>query len=863
MSVLNPFVAITAPLPTGTANLDPTGVFTTGVLVSGSNPEDLGKVGWKGNAAEPPSASLSHSWEKYSANVLGQAIKDIVNSGTVVLSASAAAASASLSGVSATLGVTTASLSAVSSSLVAVSASLVSVSGDLVAVSGTLVTVSATLSGVSASVGPWNPALVTPAGAIGATLLAVSQTVAGLGTGSVDFNVRVQGPASGTDTSPLWPGSSSVVVLDGNYHTASGSMSAALDALTVAYYNSNQPAQPVMSGALVQIAKMFLGTTDLSGVSASLATGTHPTSTFNDLREDYYSLSGSIRAYNQWMPTGLISYITGTFAPAADDTYDLGTPSLRWRMVYADPISAPRLQGDPTLSSGSLTLKAMVSGAFTGTAFVLDTSGNLTGSGVSVLSVRNSGSEIWGLLNDGRATITVSTTGDPTDVTLAALTLQNSSDVTPLLYGTDSNGLTNILVDQDGIHSDYSVVVAATAAASGALGTSDGVFDVSTNQVIIDISSGATFALMSPSTWPTNSSPVFLVQSRQHVTGGGDFFQVKNSGTVLFSLTANGSGNFNGDVAVFGGDVILDSNHTLRAQAIQSVLSNAFFSIKSAADPNASLVAALNIDTTSTIANFAIVDFNNFGNQKLKIDPSGALVAGATQTTATLAGATANSASVNATAVVIKSLNNLTGSGAKILSVRNSASEKASIDKDGNGSVAGTFTADSDITTTNGAFNTPAGLINSAVGQLGIASSISGTVGDVAILLEADKFGGGSFANDVYLVQVSSNGATSAIPWGLDRHGAMFTNFDVQSAVSITSSKPAGRTTINSGSTISIFLSGVTANDQVFTQAIALGTGPSYVKTAACTANTITITMDADTTAGNTTIGWEVRRQTV
>lgn len=65
-----------------------------------------------------------------------------------------------------------------------------------------------------------------------------------------------------------------------------------------------------------------------------------------------------------------------------------------------------------------------------------------------------------------------------------------------------------------------------------------------------------------------------------------------------------------------------------------------------------------------------------------------------------------------------------------------------------------------------------------------------------------------------------------------------------------------GHASITSGSTITIANAQANANAGVLTQVEALGTGPTRVSTAVCSAGFITITMDAATTAGTTTVFW-------
>jgi len=66
-----------------------------------------------------------------------------------------------------------------------------------------------------------------------------------------------------------------------------------LKALSQSYYDSDIPSNAVASGALLQIAYMFLGNNNLAQVSAGLAVGTHPTSSYYNLRETFYELTSS------------------------------------------------------------------------------------------------------------------------------------------------------------------------------------------------------------------------------------------------------------------------------------------------------------------------------------------------------------------------------------------------------------------------------------------------------------------------------------------------------------------------------------------------------------------------------------------
>jgi hypothetical protein len=200
------------------------------------------------------------------------------------------------------------------------------------------------------------------------------------------------------------------------------------------------------------------------------------------------------------------------------------------------------------------------------------------------------------------------------------------------------------------------------------------------------------------------------------------------------------------------------------------------------------------------------------------------------------------------------------------VSFRSAGTEKAFIDNTGGATFSGNVTVNggTGLTATNG-LNANS-LIGATAGQLGLATTISDVAGTVGLEIEVDKTGGGTaFANDVYIMQVISvqSAAPTTILWGLDRHGIMFTNTTTTAAATATVTSPAGKASITAGSTITLTLTGVTANDLVFTQVIALGTGPTKVSTAACTANTITITMDAATTAGTTTVGWYVIRKEI
>src|SRR3990172_7878415 len=139
------------------------------------------------------------------------------------------------------------------------------------------------------------------------------------GSGTTDFQHWGDPDANGL--------SSSIVIVFGDLNAVSGGLTAlsaslldvssgtnglayvssVLNHVSGDFYASGSAALPVISGALVMTAMAFFGTTDLVQLSAGLGgtTGSHPTGTFNDLRESFYAvvsgtnLSGTSGTFQQ------------------------------------------------------------------------------------------------------------------------------------------------------------------------------------------------------------------------------------------------------------------------------------------------------------------------------------------------------------------------------------------------------------------------------------------------------------------------------------------------------------------------------------------------------------------------------------
>ena len=236
-------------------------------------------------------------WRADDANLIGHVIKDIVNEGTVVLFSASNSASVGVAGISATL---------------------LSSGTKWDAASGTLNLVSSSYVATSQSVGAWTKSGVftgpfaasfSSSYSVSGTLVLLSSTISSNYGTTLNNGLRIgnlEGAATATAiSSTLWG--------EGFLPWVNG-VSGALSALSTSFYESDLVDNLVVSGALKQIAMEFLGTPNLLLVFSGTggATGSHPTGSYNNLREAFYALTASFNSLS-----GVVSSSVGSGSNAS------------------------------------------------------------------------------------------------------------------------------------------------------------------------------------------------------------------------------------------------------------------------------------------------------------------------------------------------------------------------------------------------------------------------------------------------------------------------------------------------------------------------------------------------------------------
>ena len=412
-------------------------------------------------------APVSEYWSADDANLLGHLLVDIVNTGTVPLF--------------------------IASSSQGLRIDELFVSGTKWdAASGTLNLVSSSYVATSQSVGAWTKSGVftgpfaasfSSSYSVSGTLVLLSSTISSNYGTTLNNGLRIgnlEGAATATAiSSTLWG--------EGFLPWVNG-VSGALSALSTSFYESDLVDNLVVSGALKQIAMEFLGTPNLLLVFSGTggATGSHPTGTFNNLREAFYALTASFNSLSSTVSSsvlsgsgasgsitalsGVVYPMSSAFYPLSESFYSLSgglsASASYWNEAAAHVFSAsvdvaflnpsgPTTSVNTILFSGSnligsyagvtatIAFEAPSTATFNAlTASFNSLSGNLNLSASRWNSVSSSYSTLSGNLNNSASIWNANTTGA---LSTSLYTLSGNLDLSASRWNSVSSSVSGIL----------------------------------------------------------------------------------------------------------------------------------------------------------------------------------------------------------------------------------------------------------------------------------------------------------------------------------------------------------------------------------------------------------------------------------